>query len=48
MSSAITAITGASRISATLAAILSNSHFFTWSQSAIGLSVTSMNGTLPI
>jgi hypothetical protein len=42
------ASTGANRIKARVAPILSNSHFFTWSQSAIGLSVMSMNGTLPI
>ncbi len=45
---AITAITGNASSSANVPTILSNSHFITTSQSAIGRSNTSITGTLPM
>ena len=46
--SATSAMTGSAAISNRLPTILSNSHFITTSQSAIGRSATSITGTLPI
>ena len=47
MASATSAMTGARPSSASEATLLSNTHLSTTSQSVIGLSTTSISGTVP-